>query len=220
MTIFDFANMLDGRQRCKEITRQEEQTAKGNGFIVIYSASDDLCELAGAISDEIDCFDGGKFYLYNGRVLSEDECADENYCVKAVWRPYYENCSWAYETSLPYAKFKIYEDDELYCIGIVIDITCTYYPEEICKRLCEVSLAGGISCQDINDAFSLFQQAVGKRPKAVQCQHCGINISMENENLQWHYSLSVARWKGVFCLCDNCFDKLHEFLFPQKNSQL
>ena len=93
-------------------------------------------------------------------------------------------------------------------------------PPETPEAIREVLLAGGISCQDINDAFSLFWQAVRKRPKAVQCQHCGINISMGNEDLQWYYSLSVARWKGVFCLCDNCFDKLHEFLFPQKNGQL
>ena len=126
MTIYEFADLLDGRQYREEITRQEEQTAKENGFVVIYGASDDLCEIAGAISDEIDCYDGGGFYLYNGRVLSEDECADENYCVKAVWCPYYENCSWTYETSLPYAKFKIYKDDELYCIGIVVDIKSTY----------------------------------------------------------------------------------------------
>lgn len=63
MTIFDFADLLDGRQYREEITRREEQTAKENGFVVIYGASDDLCEIAGAVHDEIDCFDGGEFYL-------------------------------------------------------------------------------------------------------------------------------------------------------------
>ena len=32
------------------------------------------------------------------------------------------DCAWAYGTSIPHEKINIYEDGELYCIGIVCDI--------------------------------------------------------------------------------------------------
>lgn len=110
MTKEQLAARLNGRQYGNEITREEEQLAKGNGLIVIFGASDDLCEMRGAIDDEVGCYDGG-----------EIECEEYPGKLRAVWCPE-SGGSWGYETDLSHAKFNIYEDDMLYCVGIVIDL--------------------------------------------------------------------------------------------------
>jgi hypothetical protein len=30
--------------------------------------------------------------------------------------------SWTYKTEIPHAKFRVYKDNEIYCIGMVFDI--------------------------------------------------------------------------------------------------
>ena len=103
------AARLNGRQYGDEITR-EGKLAKENGLAVIFGASDDLCEMRGAIDDEFGCCDGG-----------EIECEEYPGKLRAVWCPK-SGGSWEYETDLPHATFEIYEDDELYCVGIVVDL--------------------------------------------------------------------------------------------------
>ena len=44
--------MLNGRSYRNEITSSEEKLAKENNLVVVYGASDDLVELAGAMSEE------------------------------------------------------------------------------------------------------------------------------------------------------------------------
>lgn len=111
MTLKEFAKMLDGREYLHEITNGEEALAKELGFVVVFGYSDDNAELRGAIDDEIDCYDGG--------VLEHDGLPDVIY---ADWCPKDIDCSWAYGTSIPHENFNIYEDGELYCVGIVCDI--------------------------------------------------------------------------------------------------
>lgn len=111
MNLKEFANMLDGRPYGHEITEAEEALAKKLGFVVVFGYSDDNAELRGAINDEIGCFDGG--------VLEHEDLPDTIY---ANWCPEDIDCSWAYGTSIPHEKFCIYDDGELYCVGIVCDI--------------------------------------------------------------------------------------------------
>lgn len=108
-TVEEFAARLDGRQYGNEMTAEEEKLAKELDFLVVFGASDDLAELRGAIDDECGCFNGGVLKLENGH------CPP----IKAVWCPEGRNCSWAYETKLPHAEFRIMEGDEVYCYGIV-----------------------------------------------------------------------------------------------------
>ena len=110
MTKEQLAARLSGRQYGDEITREEEQTAKENNLVVIFGASDDLCEMRGAIYDEFDCYGGGDI-----------ECEEYPEKLRAFWCPE-SGGSWGYETNLPYVTFNIYEDDELYCVGIVVDL--------------------------------------------------------------------------------------------------
>lgn len=111
MTLKEFAEMLDRRQYHHEISKEEELLAKELGFVVVFGYSDDCAELRGAIDAEIDCFDGG--------LLEHDSLPAGIY---ANWCPEGIDCSWAYETTIPHEKFCIYEDLDLYCVGIVFDI--------------------------------------------------------------------------------------------------
>lgn len=111
MTLKEFASMLDGREYRSEITPEEEKLAKELGFVVVFGYSDDNAELRGAIDDEIGCYDGG--------VLEHEDLPATIY---ADWCPEDMDCAWAYGTSIPHEKFNIYEDGELYCVGIVCDI--------------------------------------------------------------------------------------------------
>ena len=113
MTREEFAKKLDGRSYPFQITGEEEKEAKENNLIVIYGASDDLCEVRGWIDDEFDVYDGGEVSI--GPIK-----------VNCVWCPEKEGhvyASWDYEIPVDHSEFRIIEDDEIYCIGAVIDAT-------------------------------------------------------------------------------------------------
>lgn len=111
MTLKEFAKMLDGREYRHEITNEEEALAKELGFVVIFGRSNSSAELRGTIYGEIS-------YHYDG-VLEHDDLPGVIY---ADWCPEDSDCSWAYRTSILHENFNIYEDGELYCVGIVCDI--------------------------------------------------------------------------------------------------
>ncbi len=112
MTKEELATMLDGRQYLAETTPQIEQLARDNNLLIVYGGSDDLCEFRGAIDDEIDCYDGGT--ITNEKLLK---------LIEAIWCPKDVECFWAYKTDLPYSEFRIFEDDGVYCVGIVVDLS-------------------------------------------------------------------------------------------------
>ena len=108
MTIFEFADGLNGREIGNEITPLEAKRAKDLGFVVVYGYSDDAAEFDGAIYDEIGCYDGGRVFEKNGKYID------------AVWGD--GEYSWTYKTNIPHATFDVYECAEKYCRGIVFDI--------------------------------------------------------------------------------------------------
>ena len=121
MTIQEFATMLDGRQYLEEISPAEIVKAKELGYIVVCGQSDDLCEIYGAFREEYDCFNGG---------VIEDERLPKP--ITAVWCDKDRGCAWSYKTDMPYAEFNIFEDDELYCVGIVVDLGEVLKPCPFC----------------------------------------------------------------------------------------
>ena len=101
---------------------------EGTDLVVVYGASDDLMEFCGAIRDEVGCYDGFEVSL-DGNGIVRNRCEDDE-CpyfaekvksapakIKAIWGG--EGVSWAYETNIPHSKFRVVEDDVIYCIGIV-----------------------------------------------------------------------------------------------------
>ncbi len=127
MDIKEFAKSISGKEYgYPQFTKEEIETAKENGFVIVYGASDDLMEFEGAIQDEGGCFNGGTIYFNRFGVIDDNFVTSfENY-IKAVWdRDEDENgqlITWTYETEIPHATFMIYEGGEPYCRGIVFSI--------------------------------------------------------------------------------------------------
>lgn len=129
MALKEFAQMLDGREYgYPQFMLDEIQTAKENGFIIVCGASDNLMEFHGVIRDEGGCYNGGMvFFNKTGIAFPEDEKQPEGCSqITALWcKKKDENgipATWAYQTDIPHETFKIWEDGELYCIGIVFSI--------------------------------------------------------------------------------------------------
>lgn len=128
MDIKEFAKSISGKE-CgyPQFTKEEIETAKENGFVIVYGASDDLMEFEGAIRDEGGCFDGGDVYFNKNKVYQCDgKNEDDDYPnrITALWCENEENgkpICWTYETEIPHETFMIYEGGEPYCRGIVFN---------------------------------------------------------------------------------------------------
>lgn len=137
MTAKELAALLDGNQYDKEITKEQEKQAAESGLVVVFGYSDDNVVLCGAIDDEVGAYDGTTFHVTREGVLWAPDCnCDE--CkyfeiakraateIKAIWHNSGDPC-WTFETQIPHETFRIYEDGELFCIGIVFsadDLPC------------------------------------------------------------------------------------------------
>jgi hypothetical protein len=132
MTKEELAGLLNNRGIGHEITKGEALKAKENGLVVIFGYSDDGAVLQGAINDEVDCYDGGGFFINEKGLLPvhSDDC-DCQYCgyeqakkeaikIEAIWDS--EGYSWIYKTDVVFTTFDIMEGEEKYCRGIVIDM--------------------------------------------------------------------------------------------------
>lgn len=103
-------------QNCQyrnELSLMTAAIAKGNGLVVVFGASDDLCEIRGAEDDEIDCFGGGEATIAGTKIKI-------NWCK--------DGYSWTYDTDIPHECFDVYEDGEKYCRGIVFSISDVKLP--------------------------------------------------------------------------------------------
>ena len=130
MTLKEFAKMLDGREYgYPQFSDEELMIAKEEGFVIVSGASDDLVELDGAITDEGDCFDGGKFFVKatsDGGIVAGN-CERSNvFSFDAKWCEDTDEkgniISWTYDVSIEHEDFMICEDGEPYCRGFVFQI--------------------------------------------------------------------------------------------------
>ena len=128
MDIKDFAKLINGKEYgYQQFTDKEIETAKENGFVIVYGASDDLMEFEGAIQDEGGCFDGGEVFFNRDGVYQGYNKEKYPYWINAVWcggekDEDGQEITWTYETEIPHETFMIYEDGEPYCRGIVFSI--------------------------------------------------------------------------------------------------
>ena len=130
MTAREMADMLNGGLYGNEMTYEEELLARESGLVVAFGYSDDNVEFRGAIYDEVSCYDGGVIRLTRAGVVAEPDCGHED-CkfykaaigaaatIEAVWYSTEINAARSFKTDIPHEKFNIYEDDELFCVGIV-----------------------------------------------------------------------------------------------------
>lgn len=133
MTATELAALLDGREYPLEMNDLSE-TARDSGLMVIYGDSDDLIELDGFVRDEVDCWEGGTFrvdrsgFLPDFDQISHDEEEIKSWQsrkegareITAIWGR--NDISWQYKTSIPHVTFRIMEDGDVYCRGIVFSL--------------------------------------------------------------------------------------------------
>ena len=104
--------------------------AKNSGIVILYGSSDDLCEMVGAITDEASCFEGGDLFLNDKGFLEDHSCCDCQYCgfeslrrtarkITAHWCK--DGIAWTYETDIPHSVFRVMEDGEVFCLGVVFE---------------------------------------------------------------------------------------------------
>lgn len=203
MTALEFAKLLDGRQYLKEITKEEAQRAKDLGFLVVFGQSDDLTEFRGVIDDEIGCFDGGDL-----------EHPDLPEAIRAVWCPDGGAYSWGYETRMPHATFKIFEDDELYCIGLVIDWNIVKAEDYWCEQCCnfdrEHTDCGGMAlCKFMN--LQTYSECYGKNcigfnvpPEKFALRERGKWLKHGNEKVCSVCKFIYYSNNDDFSFCPNC----------------
>jgi len=134
MNIQDAAKALDGCQYRSEGSAISFAGMKEAGLVAVYGASDDLIEFSGAIHDEAGCYEGGEVFVNGEGLVEYPDCdcdaakklhrieTENAFPIKAIWSPEGMDCSWAYETEITHAKFNVFEDDDLYCVGFVFAI--------------------------------------------------------------------------------------------------
>lgn len=132
----ELAQLLNGRQYRNEINEAECRLAEESGLIVVFGASDDLLEFRGCIYDELGAWDGETVNISRkklkaknrnihnvGKISKESIILAKKNKIYAVWCPVDEKdkvyTAWEILSNIPNKSFKIYEDDKLYCIGIV-----------------------------------------------------------------------------------------------------
>lgn len=128
MDIKEFAKKLNGREYGEEVTKEEEKEAKELGFVVVFGYSDDNTEFRGAIDEEVGSWDGAEILLDKEGIVEDCDCkygrmAKENAkMIEAIWCGDPVESSWSYKTEIPHATFDIYEDEIVFCRGIIFDI--------------------------------------------------------------------------------------------------
>ena len=136
MDLKEFASLLNNREYPFKLTEEEKMLAKQYDIVIVYGASDDLIEFDGAISDEGDCFEGGRFLVDDKGLLPDWNNLDHDdeevvlayqkrkskakHSITALWDV--GGYSWQYLTEIPHETFEVVEDKEKYCKGIVFYI--------------------------------------------------------------------------------------------------
>ena len=130
MNAKELAQRLNGREYGRgRLLKGEIEGAKAAGLVVAYGESDDLLELEGAVSEEVEAWNGQTVYFTKmGLLLNECDHRDCPYFEKVkasaiplglVWNNDPALPSWTFNTQIPHETFDIVEDGAVFCRGIV-----------------------------------------------------------------------------------------------------
>lgn len=141
MTKEELATQITGREIGNELLPNEERKAKQSGLLVIFGASDDLCELRGVINDEVGTCGGATVSISRDGLLlkpieDDDKEILEQYgvldaaiqrrkvaiTVDVRWVYDKSGPAWTYATSEPHSTFDVMEDGEVWCRGIILQV--------------------------------------------------------------------------------------------------
>lgn len=119
--------ILNDREYREELDFFEEEKLKKDGIVAVFGYSDDLCEIRGALYDEIECYSDKKVvYVKENDCFVSSNYYDENPSelikIDLSKKPYIDISNtrdgWKYEIpNIPHLEFKIYEEDTIYCTG-------------------------------------------------------------------------------------------------------
>lgn len=122
----ELAARLNGCEYGLETIGSTIKDAQESGLVIVYGYSDDNMEFEGAIHDEVGCYNGGKAFISkSGEVYADDGCVPEDArqnVIEAIWCDLNTVAAWVYRTDIPHETFNIYEDGELFCIGLVFSM--------------------------------------------------------------------------------------------------
>jgi hypothetical protein len=132
MTKEQFAAMLDDRQYGDEITTGECKLANEHGLLVVFGDSDDGVKMRGFYHYFFNAIKGGswQFFLTDNNELvfaAQDSLfssaidRSKPLIIEANWCPDNLDTSWLIKANVDCATFDIFEDDELFCRGVVLD---------------------------------------------------------------------------------------------------
>ena len=142
----ELAQLLNGRQYGEVMTYEEHLQAKEDGLLVCFGDSDDFLELRGIIYIGGGVYEGGSIFLYKNKDQKFSFLGESNYDeikeiledynldfilpkipIKIQWRPNWRpnelDCSWLIKTNIPHATFDLMKNEELYCRGIVLELS-------------------------------------------------------------------------------------------------
>ena len=127
ITARELALKLNCREYGNEITAEEEQQAKENNLLVVFGYSDDCVELRGAIDDEIGS--GDIYITKKGNVKRKHKDG------RLLIRSGYGRVGWVIGPGGEFpqefsSNFNIFEDDERFCQGVVIDLNKAFPTSE------------------------------------------------------------------------------------------
>jgi hypothetical protein len=127
----ELATLLNNLEYLHEVPYNIGRIAADNGLVIVFGASDDLCEFRGAINDELFGVWEGATVPLNKDGIVTNECDDDR-CpyyakkkeqatnIRAKWCD--GDIAWTFETDIPHATFDIYDDGEIFCRGIVFSL--------------------------------------------------------------------------------------------------
>lgn len=138
MTKEQFAEMITGVEYPFRLTKPQRKLAADNRLLVVYGASDDLCEIDGAETDETGA-SGIVFLTKEGKIMVEPDDDESDVLDKFGFLQEFKNSrrdairvellwckegdySWTLRSDTPHATFEIAEDGEPFCRGLVIDL--------------------------------------------------------------------------------------------------
>ncbi len=138
MTIKELAGILDGASYEDMLNGDYYDSIIESGLVVAYGFSDDLFEFEGKIEDEFGAYGGCTVLIKDKNIIDPTQYED----CKARGCPFYKkevnryksitaswhnsgNPCWTVETDIPHETFNIYDDGEVFSVGIVFDIENT-----------------------------------------------------------------------------------------------
>lgn len=184
MTPNEFVKLyMQNCQYRNEVSLMAAAVAEENGLVVVFGASDDLCEIRGAEDDEIDCFDGGEATIAGAKVKI-------NWCK--------DGYSWTYDTDIPHECFDVYEDGEKYCRGIVFSISDV--------RLLAADVA------PVRHGYIIWKRRRRGGFRHVKCLHRFCNFVIEDNAPCKHIAKIDERYTTDEPYCSECGKLLGDFL--------